>query len=312
MSMNVLDLSNYQASLNLDGINYDGVAIKATEGTGYVNPSCDFHYQQAKAKGKKRAIYHFYDFGIDPAAQANYFVGNCLGYRNDAIFVLDWEGSGVADVQQALTCLRQIEARIGYKPAIYMSEWVENAYDWSPVVNENFGLWIAKYSNWELANHAHDWDMSNAGTPPTVKHWPFYFMWQWTSTGYLSGYAGDLDCDIALISQDAWDKYAGVQPPTPPAPATTTTTTVPPTTTTTTTEASPPAPIPTTTTTTTQAPAGPSDGGTGAETSTTTTTTEPQTVTTTTTVTEARQASWLTVLWAAIIAIIERLQGKSR
>lgn len=240
MSMNVIDISNYQPTLNLDGVNYDGVAIKATEGSTYVNPSADTHYQQAKSQGKKRAVYHFYDFGIDPTVQADYFVDNCQGYIRDAIFVLDWEGSGVADVSQALTFLQRVEARTGVKPAIYMSQWVENTYDWSPVVANNNGLWLARYSNWELANHADNFDMSQAGTPPTVVHWNFYFMWQWTSTGYLTGYAGDLDCDIAYLTPAQWDLYAGVQAP---APTTTPTTTQ-----------APPVPDPTTTTTTTEVP----------------------------------------------------------
>jgi GH25 family lysozyme M1 (1,4-beta-N-acetylmuramidase) len=219
MSMNFIDVASYQATLNLNDINYDGVAIKATEGTGYVNPDCDTHYQEAKAQGKKRAVYHFFDFGVDAVAQANYFVDNCAGYIRDAVFVLDWEGSGVNDVAQAIAFLNQVEARIGYKPAIYMSQYVENTYDWSQVVSNNNGLWLARYSNWELANHAHDWDMSQAGTPPAVVYWPFYFMWQWTSTGLLSGYAGNLDCDIAYLTGDQWDAYAGVQAA--PAPTTT-------------------------------------------------------------------------------------------
>jgi GH25 family lysozyme M1 (1,4-beta-N-acetylmuramidase) len=68
MSMNFVDIASYQATLDLNNINYDGVAIKATEGTGYVNPDCDMHYQEAKAAGKKRAVYHFFDFGVDAIA----------------------------------------------------------------------------------------------------------------------------------------------------------------------------------------------------------------------------------------------------
>lgn len=300
MSMNVIDIASYQATLDLDNVNYDGVAIKATEGTSYVNPYCDTHYQEAKATGKKRAVYHFYDFGLDPIAQANYFVNNCMGYIRDAIFILDWEGSGVSDVKQALAFLQQVEARTGVKPAIYMSQWVENTYDWSAVVDNNNGLWIARYSNWELQNHAHDWDMSNAGQAPAVTHWPFYFMWQWTSTGYLSGYAGDLDCDIAFLNGDEWDAYAGVQAPAP----TTTTATTPapsPETTTTTTEA----PIPQTTDTTTAASTTQSVPN-----SSTTATTEATGATTTEAPPESEYQTWGE--WFAIVfkTIIKWLQGR--
>lgn len=217
MAMNGIDISSWQEGLNLDGINYDFVMIKATEGTTYVNPDCDYWFQQAKAQGKKRAIYHFVGF-TDPIAEANFFVDNCAGYIRDAIFVLDWEGAHVDNVGWAFQFLQHVEARIGYKPAIYMSEYVENHYDWSAVVRNDNGLIAAKYSDYEIDNN---YDMSGAGQAPNVTHWDFYFMWQWTSKGRLSGYAGDLDCDIAYLTPAQWDAYAGVNglPPVPaPAP----------------------------------------------------------------------------------------------
>lgn len=259
MSMNGIDTSSYQAALNLPNINYDFIVTKATEGDDYVNPYCDVHFQQAKGAGKKRGVYHFIDFDKDIIKQADFFVDNTVGYIRDAVFVLDWEGVHVDRVQDALTFLRRVRDRIGYNPGIYMSEWVENHYDWSPVVAEDFSLWIAKYSDYEIDNN---YDMGHAGELPNVIHWDFYFMWQWTSKGRLGGYAGDLDCNIAYIDGAAWDKYAGIQSaqvppvvindPLPPV-ITTTTTRLPepfpePTTTTTTTSA------PTTTTTTTAAP----------------------------------------------------------
>lgn len=216
MAMNGIDVSSFQASLDLGAISYDFVAIKATQGTDYVNPYCDAQFQKAKAQGKKLAVYHYAD-GNDAVAEADWFVDNCAGYIRQAIFVLDWEGQGVEYTQWALDFLRHVESRIGYKPAIYMSEYVVNSYDWSAVVANDNGLWAAKYSDYEIDNN---YDMSNAGKMPDVKWWSFYFMWQWTSKGHLDGYAGDLDCDIAYLTPAQWDAYAGALAPQPvPAPA---------------------------------------------------------------------------------------------
>ncbi len=303
MALNVIDISPWQDSLDLLFIDYDGVMIKATEGTSYVSPDCDAKYQQAKAHGKKLATYHFTNFG-DPIAEADYYVSNTLGYVRQSIPVLDWEGPNVDRVADALAWLRHVRDRYGYNPAIYMSEYVENNYDWSPVVNENFGLIIAKYSNWELVNHAHDWDMSQAGQQPVCKHWPFYFMWQWTSTGLLNGYTGNLDCNIAYLTPDQWDKYAGVLPP--PPPTTTTTTTVPPTTTTTTT-----VPPESTTTTTTEAPTTPTTSDNPVDTQPGETTPPAPSVTTATTLpVPVQSASILGFIMWFIIKVIRRLQGK--
>lgn len=292
MAMNGLDIASYQSSLNLLNISYDFVMIKATEGVSYVNPFCDVHYQEAKANGKKRAIYHFFDFTVDAIAQANFFVDNCAGYIHDAIFVLDWEGAHVDRLGDAMLFLRQVEQRIGYKPAIYMSEYVENHYDWADIARLSYGLVLAKYSDYEIDNN---YDMSKAGVAPSCVHWPFYFMWQWTSKGHLNGYAGDLDCDVAYLTPEQWDLYAGVQAAAP-APLPVTEPVTEPTTTTTTTEA--PAPVepdPTTTTTTADLPQS-----------------EPSTATTTTTqapdVRPVGQGVWAAV-WSIIVAVINRLRG---
>ncbi|MFD4554400.1 GH25 family lysozyme [Streptomyces sp. NPDC058469] len=214
MALNGIDVSSYQADLNLSNVSYDFVMIKATEGVSYVNPACEAHFQQAKAAGKKRAVYHYAD-GNDAVAEANWFVENCKGYIRDAIFVLDWEGDGVEYVDWAKKFLERVEALIGYKPAIYMSEYVENSYNWAPVVAEDFGLIMAKYSDYEIDNN---YDMSHAGEMPVSVYWPFYFMWQWTSKGHLGGYAGDLDCDIVYLTAEQWDLYAGVPFSVPVAP----------------------------------------------------------------------------------------------
>lgn len=210
--MNGIDVASYQTSLELLAISYDFVAIKATQGDYYVNPDCDAKFQKAKAEGKRRLVYHFIDFNVDIELQAHSFVDNCRGYIRDAIFALDWEGHDVERVADALRFLQIVEDLIGYKPAIYMSEYVENNYDWSSVVSNDNGLWIAKYADYEIDNN---YDTSNAGRAPVTVHWPFYFMWQWTSKGILNGYANDLDCDIFYGDADTWDKYAGVQPPAP-------------------------------------------------------------------------------------------------
>lgn len=285
-----IDIASYQATLNLDAISYDFVMIKATEGSGYVNPYCDRHYQAAKRAGKKRAVYHFASF-TDPIVEANWFVKNCRGYIRDAIFVLDWEGAQVGRTAFALQFLQRVEELIGYKPAIYMSEYVENHYDWRAVVRGNYGLIAAKYADYEIDN---DYDTSHAGLSPKTKYWPFYFMWQWTSKGRLKGYAGDLDCDIAYLSREQWDKYAGVQYPAPPASTVTTTTAAPVTATTT--SGPPAAPDPQPAPTTQQPPLP------GLET-TTTSTAAPVTATTTQ---AAPKAGWWAIVWAVIRAIFSK------
>jgi lysozyme len=228
--MNGIDVSSYQADLDVSTVTADFVIVKATQGTQYVNPYCDTHIQQALAAGKKIGVYHYADGG-NAIVEADHFVDNCVNYIRKAVFVLDWEGTGTEYTKWALQFLQRVEARIGYKPTIYMSETVENNNDWSAVAAGDYGLWLAKY--WDM-NVDYNYDMTNAGPGPVAKYWQTPYIWQWTSSGRLNGYGGNLDCNKAYITPEQWDAYAGVQTAPQPEP-TTTTTELPVSTTTTTT-----------------------------------------------------------------------------
>lgn len=48
MAMNGIDIASYQTGINLSVVPCDFVIVKATEGTGYVNPDYTRAYTQAK------------------------------------------------------------------------------------------------------------------------------------------------------------------------------------------------------------------------------------------------------------------------
>lgn len=61
MTMNGIDISNWQRDINLSAIKADFVIVKATEGIGYVDKSCDAFFQKALSLGKKLGFYHLQD-----------------------------------------------------------------------------------------------------------------------------------------------------------------------------------------------------------------------------------------------------------
>lgn len=205
MTMNGIDISNFQNGISLATIKYDFMIAKATEGIGYVDPCCDKFMQACFSLGKCAGFYHFARPVNDATAEANFFYENTKGYFGKAIPILDWEAENKHDVAWAKTWLDRVYTLSGVKPMIYMSESVVNAYDWSSVVAGDYGLWVAKYRD---NNPDYNYDMSNAGTVPSVKHWNGYAMWQWTSSGRLDGYNGNLDCDVFYGDSTAWNKYA--------------------------------------------------------------------------------------------------------
>ncbi|WP_052663824.1 GH25 family lysozyme [Psychromicrobium lacuslunae] len=215
MSLNGIDISGWQAGINLAAVPADFVIIKATGGTGFVSQGCDAQFQQAKALGKPRGIYHFaHEAGYQGSAtsEANHFLTQTKGYHGEAMLVLDWEGDNVADVGWAKTWLDTVYAATGVRPVIYMNQAAENSYDWSPVVAADYALWIAQYPS----SGAQGYGALSA--PPHLVHWPSAALWQYTATGRLPGWNGALDLNIFTGDRAAWDAYTRKQGSTQPTP----------------------------------------------------------------------------------------------
>ena len=205
-----IDISKWQDGIDLSKIETDFVICKATEGVGYTDQKCDKFYQQAKSLGKKLWVYHFSrpDLRNTAVAEADWFIRETKGYHKEAILILDWESGDLKNVTWAKQWLDRVYEKTGVKPVIYMSASVMSSADWSSVANADYGLWVANYG-------------SNNGTAQEsvfnkypLKYWSFYALWQYTSTGRLDGYNGNLDLNYFSGDKEAWDKYAGGSPST--------------------------------------------------------------------------------------------------
>lgn len=204
-SMNGIDVSSWQTGINTGTISADFVICKATEGTSYINPDCDRAYQQAKASGKKVGVYHFAT-GAGAIAEADYFVDNIQGYIGDAVLVLDWEGTAILrGPSYAKQWLDRVYQRTGVKPMIYMSNSTVHAYDWSAVVAGDYGLWNAGYYAGYTTFYGYN---PSAPLIGGTGQWESAAMYQYTSSGRLSGWSGNLDLNVFYGDASAWDAYA--------------------------------------------------------------------------------------------------------
>lgn len=190
------------------------VIFKATEGVGYVDSSCDKHYQRAKNQGKLLGDYHFARPDLNKGtagaiAEAQFFVNNTRNYFHEAIPCLDWEQPGTTgQVDWAKAWLDEVYRLTGVRPLIYMSASVVNGNNWSCIAND-YGLWIAGYpSAYNVPNPP---TPSVNAMPYKIGAWKFWAIWQYSSS------AGTLDRDIANMDATGWKKYAGaiVEQPAP-------------------------------------------------------------------------------------------------
>lgn len=201
--LNGFDLSNWQKDADAGKLPGDFAIMKATEGTSYVNPSCDRHYQQAKNAGKLLGVYHFAS-GTDAIAEADFFIRNITGYIHHAILALDWEADAVKrGPNWAMNWLWRVHEKTGVWPLIYMSQSVANNTAWADVASK-CGLWVARYPTSRAVGYDGGMDWGKASTGP----WKTSAIWQYTSTGRLSGYGGNLDLNHAYMTRDGWNKYA--------------------------------------------------------------------------------------------------------
>lgn len=213
MPMNGIDISSYQSGIDLTVVPCDFVIIKATQGTGYVNPDCDRAYQQAKRAGKLRGTYHYVGGG-NAVAEADYYVNNIKGYIKDGLLAIDWEAeqNGAWGNEAYLEQLvRRVIERTGVKPLIYS---MASRYAQVAAVAKKLdcGLWIAEYADMNPTGYqAHPW--REGAYACAIR--------QYASTGRLNGWGGNLDLNIAYMTRDQWAKYVnpGGKPAAAPAPS---------------------------------------------------------------------------------------------
>lgn len=201
MSLNGIDISNWQHGIDLSKVPCDFVISKATQGTGYVSSDCSRQVEQALALGKCVGIYHYVGGG-NAVGEADYFVDNCRNWVGKVVFCLDWESEqnaawgNEAYLEQVAA---RVKERIGVPPVIYVQA---SRYQQVKAVadRQNCGLWIAQYA-----------DMNATGYQQTPWNEGAYScaIRQYSSAGRLDGWGGNLDLNKFYGDRAAWSKYAG-------------------------------------------------------------------------------------------------------
>ncbi|MFE6054450.1 lysozyme [Kitasatospora sp. NPDC056446] len=185
-----LDVSSYQGSVNWSSTAANGARfayVKATEGTGYTNPSFAQQYNGSYNAGLIRGAYHFaLPNSSSGATQATYFVNHGGGWSADGRTLppaLDIEynpyGATCYGLSQSAMVgwIRSfsdtVHARTGRYPTIYTTaNW------WAQCTGDNGGfgatnpLWIARYG-------------STVGTLPNG--WGYQTIWQFADSGTFPG-----------------------------------------------------------------------------------------------------------------------------
>lgn len=202
--LNGIDVASYQPNINVANVEGDFAIVKATEGTGYVNPYFKNQAQSTIAGNKLLGLYHFAD-GYDYRAEADHFLNHARPYLGKSILALDFEGdvTKTGGVTWAKNFLDYVQLKTGQTPFIYMGLSDENHYNWSSVANK-YPLWVAQYNNYNT-NHGY--------TPRNiygkVKHWDKISIFQYSASNKIKGWSDRVDTNVAYLSPQQWNHYAG-------------------------------------------------------------------------------------------------------
>jgi GH25 family lysozyme M1 (1,4-beta-N-acetylmuramidase) len=192
-----VDVSSFQG--NIDFMAYaawsrqwDGIArmaVKATEGTGFIDPHFQLYRQSAIDAGVDvLLLYHFARPDLNSAvAEANFMHSVVGGIRDSDLLILDYEqNTNLATATWAFTWLATQEANYGKLPGIYAS----TAY-----IRENLQLnSLSRFKLW-LA----DWRFTPDERPPVPFPWSSYEFVQFTDKATnVPGVPGVVDCNIFL------------------------------------------------------------------------------------------------------------------
>lgn len=198
MALNGIDISAWQSSINLSKVPADFVICKATEGSSYKSKYFTKQIKQAKNSGKLIGAYHYVS-GTGYKAEADYFIKVVKAYIGEALLCVDWEsGSNKQWSNEAYlkNLVQYIYKKTGIKPVIYTQQSRMAAVK---KALPGYKLWIAQYANYKHTGYQ---------TSPWNEGAYECFIRQYSSSGRLSGYSGNLDLNKAYCTKAEWKAAA--------------------------------------------------------------------------------------------------------
>jgi lysozyme len=198
----IIDISFYQRP---DALDYDliasqvsGVILRACYGI-WKDTSFERHYSEFSARGVPTGAYHYIIGNAEIKAQANAF--------NAAV--------GAKDMR--LGCWIDVEdTRKGTK--LYR----QNVLDYA-ALQPDMGIYTSKSAWAEIMGGAYLTDRklwvahyTSSPYPLLPQGWDSWWLWQFTSTGRLPGYAGNLDCNRFYGDDADFAAWTGIELPEQP------------------------------------------------------------------------------------------------
>lgn len=203
-----IDVSRWQGYINwaLTSRNVAGAIIKAggSDDGFYIDSKAKRNISEARKHTVPIGLYFFLGGFFSPDEEAAYIasmISDLGGLKPGEPFVLDWEQRrpGLDEVGYLTGIVDGLSRRGFPPPLIYMSLNYVTTQNWTNLTRRNCGLWVAAWGN----NDA----VPDAREVPGSDEWPFWVLWQYSSTGSIPGIAGRVDLNLLNGDIDTFKKY---------------------------------------------------------------------------------------------------------
>ncbi len=189
----IIDLSHFNNNPDFVQAKGDGILAvihKATQGTGYADPTYAARKEAAEAAGLLWGAYHF-GTGADGIEQAQFFLQTVQPSPGD-VLVLDFEANGQdpsMTLEEARAFVTHVQSVTGRWPGLYAGAYLKEQLGAStdPVL-QNCWFWLSQYGP----------------TAVVPANWPTWTLWQ-----YTDGAAGRPPSQVAVSGRCDRDTFNG-------------------------------------------------------------------------------------------------------
>ena len=207
MSLVGMDISSYQSTINVGDVPADFVIVKATGGNGYVNKHWEWQVQETLDSGKLLGIYHYaWENGFEDSAktEAWHFLNHVKHLKGLFVPALDVEDNAVnLDAGWYKEWMDIVSSELGSDCLFYTGAYVVNHKDLDIISNRP--LWMASY----LYKYYGSGFLYDPYNPQDTGPWENVTVYQYTGTGDVPGYDGNLDLDVFYGTKTDWNKLCG-------------------------------------------------------------------------------------------------------
>lgn len=176
------DVSRWQGVIDFNTYRHHShfIIMKTSEGIGFKDPMFTRNQSESRRVGLDLGYYHFArpDLGNSGEAEAGWFLKAIGGLQKNEVVALDYEPASnpFPVVDWCKRFLDRMQQETGMKPYIYLNKSQVRGFNWKPIAQAGYPLWLASYDGNVISG---DWD--------------FVAMQQWTSSQRVTGINGNVD-----------------------------------------------------------------------------------------------------------------------